>query len=72
METQETETQEMETETQEMVLRNTIQDTGDLMPARRKTCLKPTSAVKAQAFAKAVPYDGIAIISNRNVDDNLK
>jgi hypothetical protein len=63
-----------------MVLRNTIQDTGDLMPARRKTCLKPTSAVKAQAFAplsrggekKAVPYDGIAIIYNRNVDDNLK
>ena len=63
-----------------MVLRNTIQDTGDHMPARRKTCLKPTSAVKAQAFAplsrggekKAVPYDGIAIIYNRNVDDNLK
>ena len=63
-----------------MVLRNTIQDTGDLMPARQKTCLKPTSAVKAQAFAplsqrggkKAVPYDGIAIIYNRNVDDNLK
>jgi hypothetical protein len=55
------------------------QDTGDLMPARRKTCLKPTSAVKAQAFAplsrgekKVVPYDGIAIIYNRNVDDNLK
>jgi hypothetical protein len=54
-----------------MVLRNTIQDTDDLMPARRKTCLKPTSAVKAQAFAplsrgggkKAVPYDGIAIFT---------
>ena len=51
-----------------MVLSNTIQDTGDLMPARQKTCLKPTSAVKAQV----VPYDGIAIIYNRNVDDNLK
>jgi hypothetical protein len=38
------------------------------MPARQKTCLKPTSAVKAQV----VPYDGIAIIYNRNVDDNLK
>ena len=37
-----------------MVLRNTIQDTGDLMPARQKTCLKPTSAVKAQAFALSV------------------
>ena len=43
------------------------QDTGDLMPARRKTCLKPTSAVKAQAFAplspggkKVVPYDEIS------------
>jgi len=38
-----------------MVVSNTIQDTGDLMPAiRRKTCLKPTSAVKAQAFALSV------------------
>ena len=37
-----------------MVLSNTIQDTDDLMPARRKTCLKPTSAVKAQAFALSV------------------
>ena len=58
-----------------MVLSNTIKDTDDLMTARRKTCLKPTSAVKAQAFGgekKVVPYDGIAIIYNRNVDDNLK
>ena len=54
----------------EMVLSHTIQDTGDLMPARRTTCLKPTSVVKAQAFAplsrggekKLVPYEGIEFL----------
>ena len=47
-------------ETKEKMLINPIKIlvTGDLMPARRKTCLNIASAVKAQAFAPLTSAGG--------------